>query len=417
MMICEGCRIAIWGTGYYAKKFYLLEHKNFEVVCFYDNDKKRWGQELYGIPVKQWDNDKNVKIIIASSYWEEILKGLLEDGLRLLYDIIPFQFLHSRNISYRVIDNLRREGVDVLQLLQELKGSRKIAVIYGNCQTAMLGEILLINSSFADKYYFVIIPSVFEYNSGVEWRDLWDKLLEHAEFWRQVDLFLCQNVSVSNKFCPKLATDNIVKKLSSTCKIIRIVNIFFDGYFVQRINNNNNFMKEIQQSGLFPFGDIFVNELLKKGISIKDILKLIKDENFFTPEFIEYAVRQSLAELSEREKEVDVVISDYIESKCRETQLFYSPNHPVNTVLIEYARRIIRYMGLDDEEIHEDIVSLKVGCLKGQDIPIYPAVIKQLGLKEYDNRYYNNRYIEPDFLFDFDEYIRKYIFYCFPIKT
>ncbi len=297
--------------------------------------------------------------------------------------------------------------------MKKLKASKKIAVIYGNCQTAMLREILLLNPSFEDKYFFIVIPTVCDYNAGEEMRELWNTLLANDEFWKQIDLFLCQKVNGANRFCSELATDNLVKKLSSKCQVISMINIYFDGYFIQRTENKNNIMEEIQQSGLFPYGDIFVDELLKRGFKKEDILEQVLDENFIASEIIDQAVNQSLLELKKREKEADVVISDYIEQKYKERQLFYSPNHPVNIVLIEYARRLIRYMGLTDSTIGEDIVYMKAGCLKGQDIPIYPSVIKRLGMKVYDTSYYMNRYIEPDLLVGFEEYIKKYIWYCF----
>ncbi len=412
MLLNKGTKIAIWGTGLYARKLYKLECKKYEVVCFYDNDKEKWGQKLYGIPVKQWNNQDKIKIIIASSYWEEILKELLGQGLRLLDDVIPFHFLHCRSIEYDVLKKASGGVKNILFLIQKLKASKKIAVIYGNCQTGMLRKILMFNPYFVNKFFFIVIPAICDYNAGEEMRKLWRTLLAHDEFWKEIDLFLCQKVSESNRFCSDLATDNLVRKLSSKCQVITIMNIFFDGYFIQRTENRNNIMKEIHQSGLFPFGDMFVDELIKKGFKEEEILEQIQDENFIAPEVIDQAVNQSLSELKRREKEADVVISDYIELGYRERQLFYSPNHPVNTVLIEYARRIIRYMGLPDSEIKEDIVYMKAGCLKGQDTPVYPSVIKTLNLRDYDNCYYSNRYLESDFLFGFEEYIRKYIWYC-----
>lgn len=411
-MLDQGIQIAIWGTGLFARKFYQIEHKNYEVRCFYDNNREKWGQMLYGIPVKKWNGHDTPKIIIASSYWQEILEQLSEQGLRVFYDVIPFQFLHCKSIDYHVLKNIPG-GMNSAYSLCKLKGTRKVAVIYGNCQTLKLREILLLNPSFADKYFFVTIPAICDYNAGKKARELWNTLLSHDEFWKQIDLFLYQKVNETNRFCCELATDHIVKKLSSDCQVVSIINIFFDGYFVQRIKNNYNIMQEIHQSGLFPSGDIFVNELLEKGFSEEDILEQIRDENFIASEIIEQASDESLSELKEREEDADIKISDYIELNYRKKQLFYSPNHPINTVLIEYARRIIRYLGLKDDEIREDIVYMKAGSLKGQDIPVYPSVIKTLGLKEYDRLYYINLYLEPELLVEFEEYIKKYLSCCF----
>lgn len=148
--------------------------------------------------------------------------------------------------------------------------------------------------------------------------------MTHDEFWGQIDLFLCQKVNPSNRFCPALASDHLIKKLSPNCQVVMILNIYFDGYFPQQIRNKTSIMKEIHQSGLFPYGDVFIDELIKKGLSDKDILALIQDENFITPEVVVMAANQSLTELRDREKEVDVQISDYIEAGYRKKQLFYS---------------------------------------------------------------------------------------------
>lgn len=413
MMLNKGEQIAIWGTGAYAKKVYMLESKNYEVVCFYDNDKSKWNQEIYGIPVRKWDGRHDIKIIIASSWWEEIIEQLLKDGLHMLDTVMPYHLVACQCIHYSDLRAISKRCYDLQFSIQQLKGTRKVAVIYGNCQTLLLREILLLNRSFADQYFVIEIPAVCDYNGGEEARELWNTLLAHDEFWSQIDLFLCQKVNESNRFSRRLATDNIIKRLSPQCQVVMLVNIFFDGYFIQRTKNENNIMKEVHQSGLFPFGDKFVDDLLKRGISDDDILKQIQDRAFIAYPIIEEAVNQSISELKDREKEAAVRISDYIESRYKEKQLFYSPNHPINEVLIEYARRIIRHMELEDQEISEDLVYLKTGCLKGQDVPIYPSVIAALGLKEYDCQYYINRYLEPKFLVGFDEYIRKYILYCF----
>lgn len=410
-MLDKNEKIAIWGTGLFAKKFYQMEYKNYDIVCFYDNDSEMWNKELYGIPVKKWDNNREIKIVIASSYWREILTQIQNYDLQLLDDVIPYLFVHCRSLEYRVLQAISNKG-EFVSLLRQLKGHRKIAVIHGNCQINILRELLLLIPSFSKEYFFIEIPAVFDYNASEEKRELWNTLLAHDEFWKQIDLFLCQKVNQTNRFCPALASDHLVRKLSPNCQVIMLINIYFDGYFPQQIRNQSSIMKEIHQSGLFPHGDVFIDELIKKGFSEKDILDLIEDESFITPKIVEMAANQSLTELKEREKEVDVRISDYIELGYKKKQLFYSPNHPANTVLIEYARRIIRYMGLTDCEINEDIAYIEAGCLKGQDTPVYPSVIKVLNIKKYDQVYYPNRYLESNFLVDFEDYIKNYIDYC-----
>lgn len=407
-MLQKGEKIAIWGTGFTAKKAYYLDCTDYQIACFYDNNETKWGSELYGIPVKKYEKSDNLKIVISSAYWKEIAKQLIDDGLQILEDFIPHFFLCSNIISYRELFELGYEKIP--ELIRKLKNQKKIAVIYGNCQTPILSKILLLSNAFSEEYFFIEIPAVHEYASRM--KKQWDILLEDDNFWEQIDLFIYQKVSEANRFSKKLASDNILEKLNISCLIVRIINIYFSGYFIQTTDNRRNFMKDVQQSGLFPFGDKYIDEMILKGQSKNEILEQIIREDFIAPEEIHKIVQESLLELKEREKDVDITISDYIMKNYNKKQLFYSFNHPINSVLIEYAKRIISFLGYTDLEIDEAVVYLKAGCLKGTDIPIYPSVLKTLQIQDYENSYFINRYIEPEFLVDFKTYYRKYMEYC-----
>ena len=63
--------------------------------------------------------------------------------------------------------------------------------------------------------------------------------------------------------------------------------------------------------------------------------------------------------------------------------------------------------------INETDIYITSCCLKGQDIPIYPSVIKVLHMQKYEKRYFPNRYLEQSMLYDFREYYRNYMKYCF----
>lgn len=269
----------------------------------------------------------------------------------------------------------------------------------------------MLSHAFSKDYFFVEIPAVHEYASRM--KKQWDTLIKDNTFWQQVDLFIYQNVSEDNRFCNGLATDNILKKLGGSCKTIKIINIYFSGYFIQTTKNEHNFMKDVQQSGLCPFGDKYIDNMLIQGLGKKEILEKVTKADFIPSEEIRNLAQKSLTELKEREKDVDVIISDYIIENYDKRQLFYSFNHPINTVLIEYAKRIFSFLGYPEPGVDEAAVYLKAGCLKGTDIPIYPSVLQALQIKEYEKSYFLNRYIEPEILVDFKTYCKKYIEYCF----
>lgn len=49
---------------------------------------------------------------------------------------------------------------------------------------------------------------------------------------------------------------------------------------------------------------------------------------------------------------------------------------------------------------------IHANTLKGQDIPLYPSVINALNLQHYEDRYYPNRYLEPNMLLNAEEYLK-----------
>ena len=167
----------------------------------------------------------------------------------------------------------------------------------------------------------------------------------------------------------------------------------------------------VSQTPLFWYGDKYVNSLLDKNFSLLEILSAIKQENFILKEDINQKIETSFAELERRECNKDIKIADYLRENYKKRQLFYSPNHPCNEVLIEYIRRILQQLGYEWEPLSETDLSLQCSALKGQDIPVYPSVIQFLGLKQYERYYYPNRYIPglQKMSLTFDEFITLYI--------
>lgn len=90
-------------------------------------------------------------------------------------------------------------------------------------------------------------------------------------------------------------------------------------------------------------------------------------------------------------------------------QLFYSNNHPNENLMLEYADRIMHFLGYSSKEMSLTDAYLECGTLKGQDIPLYPSVVKALGLENYEKKFYPNRYLLRDIPLSFGEYIDLYI--------
>ena len=82
--------IALWGTGEIAKKFCFRYRDVFDIAVVFDNNEKKHGTYLYGIPVKKWTPSNQYKIIIATQYWREIAEQLDVQCLLPFKDYLPY---------------------------------------------------------------------------------------------------------------------------------------------------------------------------------------------------------------------------------------------------------------------------------------------------------------------------------------
>lgn len=398
-------KIAIWGTGSMALKFYYSHKNRYDVVCFFDNDSSKYGNYIDGRPISRLEKEplENIYIIIASTWWKDIAVQLSEAGKKPFVDYMPSCFADSL-LRYTDIYALGKAvGFDKIDYA--FMTDKKIAVVYGNCQTDWLERAFTLYKDFNQEYLIIETPSVGNY---IYYKEVADYLSSDVCFWANVDLFIYQTVKRDNKFSERLATENILKLLSSDTLKVNILNLYFKGYFPQMTNKKAEILNELNWVGLFACGDRYIDDMLSQGMTATEIKAEVLRDDFISREDIEAAVKDSINELIEREKYVDVKITDYImENYCSE-QLFYSHHHPNEKVLLEYTERIMRLIGYDTEEISPADAYLLSGTLKGQDIPVYPSVIKVLGLQKYEKKFYPNRWL-CNILVDIEEYIDLYI--------
>lgn len=65
---------------------------------------------------------------------------------------------------------------------------------------------------------------------------------------------------------------------------------------------------------------------------------------------------------------------------------------------------MIEYLGYKRRNFSIVDILINCGSLKGQDV--YPCVVKALGLKQYETKYYPDRYTKKYLLLSIEEYIR-----------
>ena len=403
----EKRKIAIFGSGAIGKKAYYMLQEEYEIVKFYDNNEAKVGTQIDGIPIVKWNGTYDgILIVIALLQYEQVVEQLAKCGLRPITDFTLWKnFYPFEELSY--FDFYKMEIACGKKIdYQNFLPKRKLAVVFGNCQTSVLEELLSYSPDFRKEYAVVYVPRIFEFVYDKEYATYF---ANDTKFWKQVDLFIYQKVSKSNRFSELVASDRIMGMLKSSCQKVCILNTYFTGYYPQMCKNVGAHLKSVQNSGLFPYGDTVVESYLQKGFSVEEIIQKIQESVVFPKEKIEEGVRQSFAEMKRREKQADVAISDYILANYKKKQLFYSPNHPCMSVLFEYANRILKYLGFAPLAVDEIDLLTKTDTLKGEDIPLYPDVISYLGLEDYEKFYYPNRYIYNNLRIGFEDWIRMYV--------
>lgn len=399
-------KVVIWGAGNQGREAYYRLRDRYEVVGFYDSDVTKMGKEIVdGKHVLAYGKHKFF-IVVACGKWMEVVRTLQEGGLMVWEDFLPYHMLEGKCL--RLHDMMTCIGAEgIKKYLDALRETKQIALVYGNCQTEIIANMLEYNKDFHNRYVLLRVPQIHLYTDENQIKEIFYKngLME------KIDLFIYQNVKEENRFHPLLGVMRILEQTSAGCKKLCIHNIYFDGYFIQYDADENRYFANMNQKD-FPYTDGIVHQLVSEGKGIDKILEMINKTDFIPPETVLEKCEQSIENLRRREEKVDVPIVDYIEKHYREEQLFYTYNHPKNTVIYEYVKRILKVIGISNaDEFTEEELNLAFGTLRINNFPVFPCVISALGLKKYERKV-RISHISTG-LITMNEYIREYIVRCY----
>lgn len=405
-------QIAIWGAGVRGREAYYELKKKFHIVGFLDSDIRKKDMEIVDGKrvLGQEVCVKDTLIVISCGKWLEVLQTLKGRGLNVLVDYIPYHMLLGKKIClHEMLDCFGTENT--LLYLQEVKKHKKIALLYGNCQTEIIANMLEYNHDFESQYTLLRVPQVHLYRD----EEQVEQIFYQNGIMGLVDLFIYQNVKENNRFYTRLGTDTILEQVSEACRKIPIHNIYFDGYFIQFEADENRYFENFLKKD-FPYTDIFVNRFLEEGKNADEIIKLLEDDELVPEYRIIERCEESIENLRQRERSVEVAIVDFIEDNYREEQLFYTCNHPKNIVIYEYVKRILKTIGIEKtDKFTEEEMNMEFGTLgMANSFPVFPCVIKALGLKKYDTKAHISNVSSN--LITMDAYIREYIYRCYEIE-
>lgn len=241
----------------------------------------------------------------------------------------------------------------------------KKCLLYGNCQIEPLRKILEKSSDFTKKYQFIDLKPVHLLTEN----DAINLEVKIAE----TDLFIHQVVSDDYQGIKQFGTNYLRNCLKKTAKAIAIPGAYFTGYHPAMINFKDGDGNKITKP--CDYHDVNLLYLFDQGKTVTEAIEIIEQVDFYQAEYVLDNFKTTLQELRDRETELDITISDFIEQNYQKEKLFHTFNHPGVAVLSYLADRILELL-----ELPVQTHSLQAEVLDFTAFPIYLSVARLLAL-------------------------------------
>ena len=252
--------------------------------------------------------------------------------------------------------------------------NRKKVVIYGNCHMTSVGDVLSHVKGFTSAYELCEILPIFQIDGA--------GYFENPVF-SECDIFIHQSIRKNNRYGEEFSSENVIKRLKNTCKVIAVPNLYHMPMCVFPQYMEKEELTRDSSGQTWFFRDQIVEDGFLKGEKLSQIKNDYLNINYYSRQEIQEKWNAFIDKVKAREQEWDIKISSFIKEEIHESQLFFDPNHPTKKV-IEYIVTNILDL-LDVEYTLEDLANAmeKVLDMNTREMPICASVSDYFGL-EYD---------------------------------
>ena len=245
---------------------------------------------------------------------------------------------------------------------------KESVVIYGNCHTTIIAQMLETCREFNEKYYIIPTKRIQEIKDPKEL---------YEDCYSQCDVFIHQSIRLNNRYGEEYASENIIARLKPGCRVISIPNVyhlplcFFPQY---------SEAQELRRGGVtYFFRDSIIDSHLGRPFKLAELVKRdYEDPGLYNKESIVAAFDAFVDKVRRREKDWDIKVSNFILENYRSHQLFYDPNHPTNFFLGYIASELLKML-IDNNVVDGHCLKID-NCLDSIEMPVCKAVIKALHL-------------------------------------
>jgi len=247
-------------------------------------------------------------------------------------------------------------------------------LILANCQGPALAKILekVVDGQGRSLFNVLSIKPVYELTH--------EQQPQLENLCRQCDILLYQP-HIKYRFTPEWRSSDYWVSITSAKHVLSFPSLYFAGYNPE-LTYLRNAKNQHLNAGFVDYHDKRMVKLFLEGRTDEDIkrsfhrLQPVRED-------VESVLDETLAELRKREQEqkLDIGVSDFVEQNFTRERLFYTYNHPANSVLYEVVRQLLNKLGCDDLIVPK----VEKELLRYDYFPIAPAVRKYLGLQFTDD--------------------------------
>lgn len=246
-------------------------------------------------------------------------------------------------------------------------------IVYGNCHTTAIINVLNNNPSFCERYVIHPIPPI---------QNITDTGFFSKENFGDCDVFIHQSIQLNNRYGKEFASNNILKLLKPECKVIAIPNVYhLPMCFFPQYEEATPLREVRGRKATHFFRDAIIDEGYTQNNSVAEIAEKYQREDLYDADEIKEEFRKFIEKVRMREKDWNIKISDFINENFQKRQLFYDPNHPTNFLLEYIAYKLLSELLGNEELKFEDVEGSCKTRMDSFEMPICECVKRALDLQ------------------------------------
>lgn len=216
--------------------------------------------------------------------------------------------------------------------------TKKKVVIVGNCQARPLSELLKMMSNKIE-VLDVIIVHLSKASDFLKYKSSLD----------QADYIISQKIA-DNYPCDFVRTKFLKEEYPN--KLVTIINLYYSGY-----NPDWGYMRVpnfgVLRGAMGDYQNKTIFNAWKQGKSVEESVFSLTSK-LFNKKYSGVS-EKSILEMTNREKECDVKIVDYIKKRYLNQRLFFTFNHPNVSLLKAYSIAILDFLCIEKNSLDIDI--------------------------------------------------------------